>query len=262
MNRLQDGTAWDACGPDDAPAVVLIHGLGLDRKVTWDAITPAVARRYRVLRYDFHGHGESAPVAGPLDLSDLSAQVFAVMDAAGVDQAALVGFSLGGMINRRCAMDHPDRVRAMAILNSPHERSPDRQALVEAQARAADAGGPAATIDAALARWFTADAVHEMAARVRETVLTCDPVSYAAHRLVLAEGVKELCRPAPPLQHPTLVMTCGEDVGSTPEMSRVMAAEIAGAELQIVSGLKHLGLVERPEVFLDPLLGFLDQNLS
>ncbi|MBO6777747.1 MAG: alpha/beta fold hydrolase [Marinibacterium sp.] len=259
MNRLQDGTAWDASGPENAPAVVLIHGLGLDRQVTWDAITPALARRYRVLRYDFPGHGESAPVAGLLDLSDLSAQVFAVMDAAGVDQAAMVGFSLGGMINRRCAMDHPDRVRALAILNSPHERSSERQALVEEQARAADAGGPAATIDVALARWFTDGAQPNMVAWVRDTVLGCDPESYAAHRLVLAEGVKELIRPAPPLQHPTLVMTCEEDVGSTPEMSQAIAAEIEGSELQVLPELRHLGLVERPDLFAAPLAAFLER---
>jgi alpha-beta hydrolase superfamily lysophospholipase len=41
-------------------------------------------------------------------------------------RAALVWFSLGGMINRRCAMDHPDRVSALVILNSPHERGEDQ----------------------------------------------------------------------------------------------------------------------------------------
>jgi pimeloyl-ACP methyl ester carboxylesterase len=51
------------------------------------------------------------------------------------------------MINRRCAMDHPDRVSALVILNSPHERGEEQQRLVEERARDTSAGGPAANID-------------------------------------------------------------------------------------------------------------------
>ena len=73
--------------------------------------------------------------------------------------------------------------------------------------------------------------------------------SYAAHRRVLAEGVRELIRPDPPLTHPALVMTCENDSGSTPAMSRRSPAEIDGADVVIVPGLQHLGLIERPELF-------------
>jgi len=259
------GTVYNMNGPQGAPVVVLIHGLGLTRGTTWAAFVPALARHYRVLTYDLIGHGDTAPPRGPVTLSDLSNQIIALMDELDIGRAALVGFSLGGMINRRCAMDHPDRVAALAILNSPHERTPERQKMVEQQARDADAGGPAATIDAALARWFTQEFAlqrPETVARVRETVLANDPEAYAALRLVLAEGVVELIRPMPPIAHPTLVMTCEDDSGSTPEMSQAIATEIRGAELQVVAGLRHLGLIEQPQTFLAPLLDFLRRQLS
>ncbi|KGM87729.1 putative hydrolase or acyltransferase (alpha/beta hydrolase superfamily) [Roseovarius mucosus DSM 17069] len=135
--------------------MVLIHGLGLSRHSTWGVIAPLLARHFRVLSYDLPGHGQSAPHIRPLTLTILSEQLVTLMDRLALPHAALVGFSLGGMINRRAALDHPARVSALAILNSPHERAPDLQARVATQARDAAAGGPVATIDAALERWFT-----------------------------------------------------------------------------------------------------------
>jgi len=120
-------------GPEGAPVIALIHGLGLNRGSTWGAIVPVLAQEFRVLAYDLLGHGDSALPGGEVNLTALSEQLIALMDELGIAQAALVGFSLGGMINRRCAMDHPDRVSALAILNSPHERGEDQQRLVEAQ---------------------------------------------------------------------------------------------------------------------------------
>lgn len=257
-----DGTAYDLAGPEGAPVVVLIHGLGLTR-ATWTDHVPSFADRFRVLTYDLCGHGESALPKEPPSLTVLSEQILRLLDHLGVERAALVGFSLGGMINRRFAMDHPDSVTALVIQNSPHERDPAAQALVEQRARDTGAGGPAATIDETLGRWFTPGflADHpETVAWVRETVLANDPGNYTGHRIVLAAGVTELIRPDPPITLPTLVMTCENDTGSTPAMSHAIAGEIAGAETIIVPGLQHLGLLERPDLFTGPTRDFLSRH--
>lgn len=265
MARSAHGTAYDLAGPAEAPAVVLIHGLGLTRASTWGRIAADLAGRFRVLSYDLLGHGETALPAGPVSLTALSEQLVSLMDDLGIERAALVGFSLGGMINRRCAMDHPERVTALAILNSPHERGEEAQKLVEARARDTSAGGPGATMEATLERWFTPafrrdspDAVES----VRAVVLANDHANYAAHRQVLAEGVGELIRPDPPITHSTLVMTCEHDSGSTPAMSHAIASEIAGAETVIVPGLQHLGLIEQPARFAGPVEDFLGRTLA
>lgn len=264
MPMSRTGTAYDLTGPEDAPVVVLIHGLGLNRQITWGAIADALAKRFRVLRYDLCGHGQSVVPEGPVNLSVLADQIIDLMDELGVAQAALVGFSLGGMINRRCAIDYPGRVSALAILNSPHERAPEKQAEVERQARDADAGGPGATIDAALLRWFTPEshADHrDLVEAVRDVVLANDPGNYAVHRQVLAEGVVELIRPDPAITHPALMMTCEDDSGQTPAMAWAIAGEMAEADVIIVPGLRHLGLIERPELFAGPVAEFLDKTL-
>ncbi|WP_417725986.1 alpha/beta fold hydrolase [Roseovarius sp.] len=263
MALSPDGTAYDLIGSADAPAIVLIHGLGLSRNSTWGVIAPLLAQRFRVLSYDLPGHGESAPHTGPLTLTTLATQIITLMDRLGLPKAALTGFSLGGMINRRVALDHPTRVSAVAILNSPHERAPELQARVEEQARDASAGGPAATIDAALDRWFTPEFRSQSPAEVeaiRKTVLATDPASYAAHRLLLAQGVTELIQPTPPLHLPALVMTCENDSGSTPEMAHAIAREIAQSHCLILPGLRHLGLIEAPQAFAGRLTQFLSQH--
>ena len=262
--RTGDGTAYELSGSEDAPVVVLIHGLGLNRR-TWQWHEPKLAARYRVLTYDLFGHGESgAPLQTP-SLLLFSEQLFALLDHLGVDRGALVGFSLGGMINRRFALDHPDRVTALAILNSPHERTPQAQRLVEERAAQSAEGGPGATLDSTIERWFTEDfrtAHPEVIAQVRAWVLANEPKTYAQCREVLAKGVVELIRPDPPITRPTLVMTAENDSGSTPAMAYEIAAEITGARTLIVPHLQHMALVERPDLFIGPVLRFLDETLT
>lgn len=256
-----NGSAYELHGKDDAPVVVLIHGIGLTRWM-WRTIALRLAERFRILVYDLWGHGESRACERAPDLSMLSEQLRCLLDALSISKAALVGFSLGGMINRRFAMDFPMRVTALAILNSPHERTPDEQALVES--RAAQSQSIEAGIDATLARWFTSKFFRErgdVVAQVRARVLSNDPKQYVAYRRLLASGVLELVRPCPQISKPSLVMTCALDSGSTPDMSCAIAKEIADSQLIVVPDLHHLGLLQEPDCFAIPLESFLSKNL-
>lgn len=259
----RNGSCYDLTGPADAPVVAFIHGLGLNRH-TWDEYAPRFAARYRVLNYDLFGHGESQPPPGKPSLTMFASQLLELLDELDIEEGSLVGFSLGGMINRRVAIDNPGRVRALAILNSPHERGAGEQQLVERRALDSAAGGPAATVDAALERWFTAEfreANSDAVARVREWVLANDPDVYAQCREVLAFGVPELIWPRPPITAPTLVVTCEHDSGSTPAMSQAIAAEIDGAQVIVVPGLKHMGLIENPSFFIHALAEFMEDEV-
>jgi len=256
-----NGSVYELSGPVDAPVIVLIHGLGLNRQV-WRWHEPSLASNFRVLNYDLFGHGESAPPPVKPSLSMFAEQLLGLLDFLGIDQCAIAGFSLGGMINRRFALDYPNRLRALAIFNSPHERGAEAQKLVEERAADTAEGGPGATLDATIERWFTAEfrSTHtEIIAMVREWVLGNDHQSYAQCRLVLATGVIELIRPETPIDKPTLVITCENDSGSTPAMSHAIAAEISGAETIVVPNLKHMGLVEKPDLFIQTLTRFLNE---
>ena len=254
-----NGTAYEVTGPPGAPALVLIHGLGLTRQ-TWDDFIPVLSQDYRVISYDLWGHGRTALPPKETSLSLLSDQLVTLLDHLQISAAHLVGFSLGGMINRRVAMDHPDKILSLVILNSPHERTPEAQEQVEQRAKDTSDGGAAATIEATLQRWFT-DAYRasnrDKVDWVRQTVLANHRDNYVAHRFVLANGVVELIRPHPAISAPSLVITCENDTGSTPAMSQAITDEIAHAEIIIIPHLQHLGLLEDPQAFLGPITGFL-----
>jgi len=255
-----NGSCYELVGSADSAVVVLIHGLGLNRHI-WDDYRVRLSQRYRILSYDLYGHGESVAPPEEPSLKVFSQQLLGLLDELGIEQSALVGFSLGGMINRRLAMDHPDRVSSLVILNSPHERDPAAQELVEKRALDSAAGGPGATLDATIERWFTIrfrEGNPEFIERVRAWVLSNDPEIYALCRQVLAFGVVELIRPQPPIVHPTLVITCENDSGSTPAMSKAIASEIEGADVIVVPALQHMGLNESPSLFADKIAGFLE----
>jgi pimeloyl-ACP methyl ester carboxylesterase len=87
-----------------------------------------------------------------------------------------------------------------------------------------------------------------------------DDVSYAGTAWVLAHGVRELISPSPALQIPSLVITCENDSGSTPQMTRQIAEEIDEAETRIIPELQHLGLMESPQLFIGPIQSFLERT--
>lgn len=258
MSRASDGTAYDLTGPTDAPVVALIHGLGLSRGI-WAEHMSAFGD-FRVLNYDLYGHGASAPSPNTASLKVYADQLVNLMDELELAKASVVGFSIGGMINRRFALDHPDRLDALVILNSPHDRGKSAQEAVEARATKVRSDGPMATLEDALKRWFTPEFLSssvEVPDQIRNWRVQVDPESYAQVAWVLAHGVRELTGREGEITAPTLVMTSENDAGSTPQMSRDIAAEIAGAELQIVPKLQHLGLMEQPDLFAAPIAGFL-----
>lgn len=258
------GTAYDLEGPPAAPVVALIHGLGMHRE-TWSDYRPQLSQRYRVLSYDLGGHGESAIPNETPTLTTIAEQLKRLLDHLDIEKCAIVGFSIGGMINRRFAMDYPERTQSLVILNSPHERTPEAQKLVEERAADTGAGGPGANLDVTLARWFTKEFRKnnpEYIEQISQWVMANDPENYANFRKVLASGVIELIRPHPPVAAPSLVVTCEHDSGSTPEMSHGIASEIAGAEVLIIPSLQHMGLVEQPDLFLKPIEAFLRKTLD
>ncbi len=255
------GTAFVRSGPAEAPVAVLIHGLGLNRDC-WQWTGPALqGAGYQVLAYDLYGHGDSdAPPETP-SLELFSWQLKELLDSLEIDTAAIVGFSLGGMIARRFAQDYPERTTALAILHSAHRRTPEAQKAVDARVLQVRGEGPSATVDDALNRWFTEPfriGNPGMMDLVRGWVLANDPAIYPTVYEVLAGSLPEIIAPEPPITCPALVLTGDEDFGNNPEMARAIAGEIPGAQLHILEGLRHMAMAERPAAVNVPLAAFLN----
>ncbi len=259
----KNGTAYQLISAKardaNAPLMVLIHGLGLNRHL-WQWHIDAFSKYFHVLCYDLYGHGESvAPPESP-NLTLLSNQLKDLIKHLGVEKAIIIGFSIGGMVARRFVMDYPEKTTAIVVMNSPHERTEEAQKIVEERAAKTYEEGAMATMDNALERWFT-PIFHKnnpaIMALMRDWRKQCDADYYPHYATLLARDVLELINPQPPIGHPTFVLTCANDSGSTPEMSHAIAKEIISAQVDIVPDLRHLGLIEQPEMFTGLILAYL-----
>lgn len=262
-DREINGTVFSEFGEKTAPAIILIHGLGLNKDV-WQWQVAALSQHHRVVSYDLFGHAKSkAPPATP-SLKLFANQTQTLMNYTGIENATVIGFSLGGMIARRIAQDAPQRVNSLVILHSPHKRSAAAQrAILDRVAQARDQGS-AATVEAALERWFTAPFRHKnpkLMELVRAWVLDNKQDIYHTIYQVLATGIDEITNPTPAISCPTLVITGDEDFGNGPDMARAIANDINGAELHILNGLRHMALAENPAAVTQPILRFLTSHL-
>ncbi len=259
---MAEATAFDVLG--DGPPVMLVHGLGLNRHM-WQWQVDALTPHFRVVRYDLLGHGDSAKPPGPYLMTQMVQQLDDLMAAAGIERAALVGFSLGGLIVQAYTLAHPEKVAALAILNSAHARTNEQRASIMQRVRQAENAGPAATIDDALRRWFTegfAKRRPEVLDQVRAWVAGNDASVYPALYLLLAEADIGLETSIAGIQCPVLVMTGGDDAGNSPQMAQQMAAIMPNARLEILPGLRHLALAENPAAVNDLLVPFLRDSLQ
>lgn len=107
---------WRPAGPDAAPALVLLHGAASNGSRWWRFCeTSALAASHRLLRPDLRGHGGSV-WRGPARMERWSDDLVELLDAEGLDRAVLVGHCLGANLAAHCAARHPDRVRALVLV--------------------------------------------------------------------------------------------------------------------------------------------------
>ena len=105
-------------GPRDAPALVLLHGLGGSTR-WWDRVVPMLARSYHVIRIDLLGHGRSAkPAGGGYAIPQQARRVGQALDRLGVTHAIVVGHSTGGYVATALAEQHGDLVTALALIDT------------------------------------------------------------------------------------------------------------------------------------------------
>lgn len=99
------------------PPLLLVHGLG-GAAVNFTLLAPLLAREYRVLVPDLPGHGGTAPLPGAESLSDYAHHAAKVAEHEGLLPAAVVGYSLGGVVALRLAVERPEAVSALALIAS------------------------------------------------------------------------------------------------------------------------------------------------
>ncbi|UZN03668.1 alpha/beta fold hydrolase [Cellulomonas sp. S1-8] len=111
--------AYELHGPEDAPAVVLLHGMGAASDgSSWKAVVPRLVADHRLVVPDLRGHGASGR-PGSYALAEMADDVARLMDLLGVRAATVVGHSMGGVVAIVLAQARPDLVAALVVEDSP-----------------------------------------------------------------------------------------------------------------------------------------------
>ncbi|WAC54212.1 alpha/beta fold hydrolase [Gordonia sp. SL306] len=101
----------------DGDTLLLIHGMA-GSSATWDAVIPALARRYRIIAPDLPGHGDSDKPRGDYSLGAFAAFLRDLLDEIGIDKVTVIGQSLGGGVAMQFTYQHPDYCERLVLIGS------------------------------------------------------------------------------------------------------------------------------------------------
>lgn len=247
------------------PAVVLVHA-GIADSRMWGPQLRSFSDSHTVVRLDLPGFGNSPIETNPISYCGSVADA---LDAAGVERAAVVGTSLGGMVALDFALDSPERVSALVLVGAgtdDHNYSEKMQAFDAAEEAALARGDLDAAVNANLDFWVAGPrrTLDEVDPQIRELVAEMQRQAFAQ-----SEGHEDLraLRLDPPASQrlgdvdvPTLVVTGNEDVDDILVMGDRLARDIPAAERATIAGAAHLPNLEQPEDFDRVVLAFLAKH--
>ncbi len=251
--------AFEVVGTGDP--VILIHGLGYARW-GWDPVTAGLAPEFRVVLLDNRGIGESDVPPGPYTARDMAGDVLAVLDAAGIERAHVVGTSLGGMIAQELALARPNRVARLVLACT----TPGRRRAFPLPERTSRLFAEAASLpqDVALRR-FVENALaartlaerRELVERILERRLAHPPHPAGWQAQAAAGTTFDAFDRLPAISAPTLVLHGTDDHVVDSRNARLLAERIPDARLELFPACGHLFFWEDPERFLALVARFL-----
>jgi 3-oxoadipate enol-lactonase len=257
MNTLD--SAIDVITEGRGEPLVLLHCLGVDHHF-WDFARP-LASDFALYRYDLPGHGTSAVPDAAYTIEDLSDQLYAVVQANHLGRIHLAGVSLGGLIAQHFAAKHPERVSRTILIDTTPRYTEEMRNMWAERAATARAQGTAALIDGLLKIWFSAAAITRndpSVGYVHAALARCSGEGYALACEALARADLESL--AAQIRSPTLVICGDDDIPSFIEAARWLAANIEGAGLSWIAGMRHAAVLENPQQALALIRPFLTKQ--
>jgi 3-oxoadipate enol-lactonase len=253
--RLGDGTAlaYRFDGAADKPVLILSNSIATDLTM-WDDNVAALARHFRVLRYDTRGHGGSDAPPGAYSLDRLGRDVLELMDRLDIRRAHFLGLSLGGYIGQWLGVRAPERIERLILSNT----APYLDGPFEEMIAALYDGKPMTEFaEMFLTNWFPAHMRDTHAAvieRFRAMILRTPPQGLAgAFAVVRDADLRPVLRL---IDRPTIVFGGTHDTVTLPAHSEQIAAALPGARLTMLPAV-HLPNVEMARAYEEQVLAFL-----
>ncbi|MCU0804792.1 MAG: 3-oxoadipate enol-lactonase [Burkholderiales bacterium] len=233
----------------EGPWLAMSHSLACNLSM-WDNEARALSKRFKVLRFDTRGHGQSGAPAGPYSLEMLADDVKGLFDALDIRAAHWVGLSMGGMIGQTFALRYPGVLRSLVLADTTSRYPKDAGPIWQDRIRLVESQGMEPLVAPTLERWFTEPFRKAHPERVAPiaTAIRATPVagyvgcSHAIPKIDLTTRLKEI-------GVPTLVIVGEDDPGTPVAMAREIHDALPGSELVVIPRAAHLANVEQPEAF-------------
>ena len=231
------------------PPLLLTHGYS-STSAMWQGQIEALSKHHKLVLWDMRGHGRSDYPADPGAYSEALtvADMAALLDEIGAPSAIIGGLSLGGYMSLAFYRAHPERVRALLIIDTgPGFKKHDAR---EAWNKRAHETGERFEREGL--------AVLKSASRERSEVSHRDASGLArAARGMLTQRDARVIELLPDIKVPSLIVVGADD---TPFLaaSDYMAAKIPGAEKVVIPSAGHAVNIDQPQAFIDAVLPFLD----
>lgn len=241
----------------EKPAVIFLHGAGFDR-TAWRLQTRWFAHHGRsVLAVDFPGHGwsEGEPLGSIAAMADWTA---ALIDDAGVKQAALVGHSMGALVALDCAARHGDKVRALGLCGVASEMPVHPEMLESAKANTLK-------VQELMTFWGMGNALHKggmvspglWLRRESLAVLSGNRPDVIHTDLAACNAYKDAMTRASAVKCPTVLVLGDGDLMTPAAKGKALGAAISGAKTVVVRDSGHFMMIERPDETLDALKSYV-----
>jgi 3-oxoadipate enol-lactonase len=259
-----DGTRihYEVTGKSGATPVLMIQGLGASKNA-WNLQRIAMATRFRIISFDNRGAGRSDKPAEPFTLEQMADDAIAVLDAAGIDTAHVVGASMGGVISQIVAVKFPHRVRSLTLVCTACRNHPWRQELLQTWAKtAADKG--MIEVGKVAAQWVMSPRSFR---RLVPAFTWMGPLaalrprhSFVSQIDAILNTREDLVDQLSTITAPTMVIVGNQDILTPRGDSEEIAERIPNAELVVIAGAAHGLMMEHSSTFNRILIEFLQRT--
>ena len=245
---------YELDGPADAPTLVLSNSLGTNLSL-WDPQLPIFSQRFRVLRYDSRGHGQTPATQGDYSVDMLGRDVLQLLEALSLKRINFCGLSIGGMTGMWLAMNAASRLEKLVLSNTAPKIG--QLDTWNERIRAVREGGTKAVAQQVVDRWFTPgfrlNHPDELA-KTRNMIENTSTDGYVGSCAAVRDF--DFWEKVGTIRSQTLVIAGTHDASVPPSDAQKLAKQIPAARY-IELAAAHISNVEAAGRFTDEVSSFL-----